>query len=109
IGIENFLRTLHEGGRLRGKQKTKLRRVAYGAMRRVARSLGRPVGDPTGRYHRQIRESFLAAWSDHAMRGKIVRDFPLIEEAFPLLMTVEWWRTKNQLANPWEAEANLIQ
>lgn len=107
LDIENYLRTLHEGGRLRGKKKTWPRRLAYAAVRRLLRTLRREADDPTRRYHDRIFDAYMSAWEQHPMYRWILRSRPLVEEAFPLIKAVELWRTTKEVPNPWELDVTI--
>lgn len=107
IGIESYIRTLHEGGRLRGKSKTWPRRLAYAAARRLLHPIRRGGHDPTGRYHEQIFEAYMSVWRGQRQYQEIRQARTQMQEAFPLLRAVEYWRMTKQMPNPWEAEMSL--
>lgn len=105
LDIENYLRTLREGGRLRGRSRTLPRRLAYSVLRRL-----RPrqsSDDPTARYHDDVFGAYLDAWRGHGYYPVIERSRRLVARSFPLVRAVAYWRGFKTIRNEWELEITV--
>ena len=114
IGVENFIRTLHEGPGIAGLGNRGRVSRGFGSLRRrmsttsPTRSWVRPPRVVTRDVERRLRSAYTGVWEQSPMTD---RDLSRIEElvgnSFPLIRATQHWRWIRELDFPWEAEESL--